>query len=421
MNYSCQPAAKKLSILRPILWAVLCLFVGTLPVKAGIRVVAWGAGTKVDTNSVNQYGQSIVPTNLTNAVCVAAGWLHSLAIKSDGTVTGWGDDYFGQYDFTTGVTNDYVAITATNDYVAIAASNLHSLALHANGAVEATGVGYNVNDLSYVPQNVSNAVAIACGFYHNLALKADGTVLAWGTGTNINTVGTYPNYGQALAPADLTNVVAIAAGGLHSLALEASGSVRTWGDNTAGESVIPAAATNVVAIAAGSEHNLVLKANGTVIAWGANEYGQTNLPAGLTNIIAIAAGGWHSLALKSDGTVIAWGAGSGTNSNIDVGQNKVPTGLTNVLEIAAGDLNSLVVIDSTLPLTQNVLDTPHYGTNGFALSLNTRAGRVYRLEYKTALSDFAWTPLPLSAGTGGILGLNDTNRATQKFYRVRQW
>src|ERR1700761_1577774 len=97
------------------------------PVRAENRVVAWGAGTTVDENSLNNYGQSIVPPGLTNAICAAAGWRHGLAINADGTVASWGDDSQGQYDFFS---------ERTNNYVAIAARDLHSLALHADGTVE---------------------------------------------------------------------------------------------------------------------------------------------------------------------------------------------------------------------------------------------------------------------------------------------
>ena len=59
-------------------------------------------------------GQSIVPSNLTNAVLVAGGWQHSLALKSDGTLQGWGDDTLEQTDFPvtngSGVLIDYMAI-----------------------------------------------------------------------------------------------------------------------------------------------------------------------------------------------------------------------------------------------------------------------------------------------------------------------
>jgi hypothetical protein len=91
-------------------------------------------------------------------VAIAAGGQHSLALKSDGTVAGWGYDYYGQ-------------VTP--------------------------------------PAGLSGVAAIAAGVGHSLALKSDGTVVGWGDNMS----------GQATPPEWLTGVVAIAAGWKHSLAL----------------------------------------------------------------------------------------------------------------------------------------------------------------------------------------------------------
>ncbi|MBN1392082.1 MAG: hypothetical protein JW947_04685, partial [Sedimentisphaerales bacterium] len=54
----------------------------------------------------------------TDFVAVAAGYYHSLALKSDGTIVGWGYDGYGQ-----------ATPPAGNDFVAVAAGGYHSLAL----------------------------------------------------------------------------------------------------------------------------------------------------------------------------------------------------------------------------------------------------------------------------------------------------
>src|SRR5262245_18920552 len=46
----------------------------------------------------NGAGQTNVPPSLTNAVAVSAGYDHILALTSEGTVVGWGDNYWGQTD-----------------------------------------------------------------------------------------------------------------------------------------------------------------------------------------------------------------------------------------------------------------------------------------------------------------------------------
>ncbi len=368
-----------------------------------IGVVAWGAGAILFTNNNNDFGQCIVPAGLTNGAQVAGGWRHSLALKTDGTLEGWGDDSLGQVDFP-----------ATNNYLAIACGDLFSMALSTNGTVMAIGDNsfYGESD---VPTNLTGVVAIACGFYHGLALEADGTVIAWG-GT-----GSY-SYGQGTIPFGLSNIVAIAGGGWHSLALKSDGTIKAWGRDDYGQGAVPAGISNVVAIAAGAAHNLVLKSDGTLFAWGSDFYGETEIPFGLSNVVAIACGGWHNLALKSDGRVVAWGAGGGTNSNVDYGQNLVPAGLSNVVQIAAGKLHSLALVGDAPPITAALVTNFTFGTNGFTLRVPTRNGRVYRLEYKNSLTDTNWSVLPLHAGSGSAIELTDPDTfAPQRFYRVRQW
>jgi hypothetical protein len=136
---------------------------------------------------------------LSNVVAIAAGGDHGLALKSDGTVVGWGRNDFGQ---------------------------------------------------ASPPARLSNVVAIAAGGSHSLALRRDGTVVAWGDNES----------GQAIPPAGLSNVVAIAAGGWHSLALRSDGTVVGWGWDIAGQATPPAGLSNVVAIAAGGYYSLALVA-----------------------------------------------------------------------------------------------------------------------------------------------------------------
>ena len=84
------------------------------------EVIAWDS---------NAYGQTNVPTNVTNIVEMAAGDNHCLALKADGTVIAWGGNFSGQTD---------------------------------------------------VPLNLTNVVSIAAGSTHSLALRSDGTLTAWG-------------------------------------------------------------------------------------------------------------------------------------------------------------------------------------------------------------------------------------------------
>ena len=225
---------------------------------------------------LRNFGQTLVPGGLSNAVAVAAGRSLGLALKADGTVTGWG---------TFGSTTVSGTIAGLTNIVAVAASWYDGLALRADGTV--LGIAG-----ASVPANLTNVVAISDGSYggNYLALKADGTVVAWGTNP----------YAQSSVPAGLGNVVAVSAGDGWSLALKADGTVVAWGSNANGQCNVPFGLNNVVAISAGENHALALKSDGTVVAWGASTSGQISLPASLTKVYQITAGYNFSLAMRDN-------------------------------------------------------------------------------------------------------------------------
>jgi len=261
-----------------------------------------------------------------------------LALRSDGTVVGWGWNRYGQASGATSAGADSAAGAVILDghvlsnIKAIAASGNYSLALDSSGML----VGWGADDRGRPlnpPEGLSNVIAIAAGWNHGLALKQDGTVESWG---------------RANKPPGLSNIVAIAAGGAESsidLAVQSGGTVVSWALRGADRDVaVPSGLSNVVAVAAGWGHSLALKTDGTVFGWGANSYGQaTGTPItnssyraegpvilqgrAISNVVAIAAGAHHSLALAQDGTVTEWG---------DRHMPAVPFGLTGAVAIAAG-------------------------------------------------------------------------------------
>ncbi|MBD2866543.1 RCC1 domain-containing protein [Paenibacillus oceani] len=328
-------------------------FLHSLAVRADGSVVAWG----------RTYGETNVPSEAQGGViAVSAGYGHSLALTEDGEVVAWGNNNLGQLN---------VPDEARSGVVAIAAGDNHSLALKTDGSVIAWG--YNYWGQSTVPANAQSGVkAIAAGTGHSVALKADGTVIVWGnngdgqtivpteaqsgvaaiaSGANhilaLKTDGTlvawgYNYRGQVTVPAGAqSEVVGVAAGKNFSMARKADGSVIAWGDNTFGQITIPSSAQNgTVALDGGSAHVLALMADGSVVAWGLNSNGQASVPAELSKPVkasGISLGFYHALALKSDGGVVAWGSN-------DTGQINVPTGAqSDVVAIDAGSEHSLAL------------------------------------------------------------------------------
>jgi alpha-tubulin suppressor-like RCC1 family protein len=252
------------------------------------------------------------PASLSNVVAIAAGNNHCLALKVDGSITGWGNNSFGKSIAPADLTNA----------LAIAAGASHSLALTDNGII---AWGLNTSGETNVPPNLTDVVQIAAGGSHSLALNADGTVVGWGLNSS----------GQTNVPVGLSNVVQVAAGTSHSLALKADGTVAAWGLGSSGQTNVPVDLSNIVAVAAANLHSLALKRDGTIIAWGSNVNGVTNVPALLNNITAIAGGMTHGAALTRFGSALTWSSSTTFNA--------VPARPNNTVAIAAGNLFSVAL------------------------------------------------------------------------------
>ena len=207
-------------------------------------VAAWGK---------NDSGQTDVPSRLSSVLTVAAGESDSLALLASGTVVAWGDDTYGQTNLPSVLTQggywvySYWSVAWVPDPTqAIAAGRDHNLALLSDGTV--VGWGDNSFGQASPPSNLSNVVAITAGDLHSAAICSNGIVVVWGDNS----------FGQTNVPAGLSNVVAIAAGDFHTLALLSNGTVVAWGNDTYGQLDMPPSATNALGLASGYYHGLAL-------------------------------------------------------------------------------------------------------------------------------------------------------------------
>jgi alpha-tubulin suppressor-like RCC1 family protein len=329
--------------------------------------------------------QSSTPPPVVIMGALAGGSSHTLTLRNDGTIHGWGLNTHGELGLgTTNKTWSSIQNLSLGSVIELSAGRYHSVALKADGTVWTFGNnGYGqlgdgtvVSKLSPIQvSGVSGIDAVTAGIQHTVALKSDGTVWAWGYGLNGQIGNSTTNKIQKtpVLASGLSGVNAIAAGGYHSVALKSDGTVWTWGLNTYGQLGLGytngfrnmptkiTTLTGVTKIAAGNIHTICLKSDGTVWTCGRNLSAQLGdgtttqratpvLVGGLSGIVDIAVGaeGSHNLALKSDGTVWAWGAanygqiGDGTIAS----KRLVPVqvlNLTQVSSIAAGLGHSLAM------------------------------------------------------------------------------
>ncbi|MEK6676892.1 MAG: tail fiber domain-containing protein [Planctomycetota bacterium] len=242
-------------------------------------------------------------------IAIAAGINHSVAIRSDGTLTAWGSNDYGQTDVPSGT------------FTRIAAGGFHSVAIRSDGTL----VEWGSNDHGQTDVPSGTFISIAAGVYHSLAIRSDSTLVGWGENS----------FGQTDVPNG--TFVAVGAGYDYSLAIRSDGTLAGWGWNVYGQSSVPSGTFSE--IAAGSYHGQAIRSDGSLTAWGNSASGQTNVPSG--SYLAMAAGGEHGLAIRGDGSLVGWGRN-------DFGQIDAPAG--NFSVVTAGAFHSLALrSDQALP------------------------------------------------------------------------
>ena len=304
------------------------------------EVYAWGYGGngELGDGTWSNHMQPAPVTGLSDAVAIATGGYHTLALKEDGTVVSWGDNPGALGDGTFTSRNSPVAVLDITNIVAVSAGASHSLALEADGTVWAFGtnsygqLGDGTTTTRTSPVAVSSltdVVAIDAGMYHSLAVTSDDRVWAWGSGVD-GQLGDGGSAGRTVPyqVADLYDIVAVAGGEGHSLALRKDGQLFSWGRGNNGQLgngstldrpfPVRASLSGAVAIAAGRYHSLAITPDGSVWGWGLQTGGQAGdgsttdvlnpvQLSGPSSAVSVSGSVNISLAVTSDKTVWGWG------------------------------------------------------------------------------------------------------------------
>lgn len=125
-------------------------------------IVLWGE---------NNNGQLNAPVGLTNIIAIRAGANNSYVIRSNGTVAGWGVSWDGVLNVS-GLTN--VVDLDINSF-----SGSHVLALKSDGSV--VGFGFNGYGQCNPPAGLNRVVKIRTSQTGSLALRDDGGIVVWGS------------------------------------------------------------------------------------------------------------------------------------------------------------------------------------------------------------------------------------------------
>ncbi len=186
---------------------IVACSIGSLAIKSDGTLWGWGA------LNGSSSGPVLVPTQIgtsTNWSDISASYRHAIALKTDGTIWAWGNNGNGELgngnNLNSGSNYIPAQIGTANNWEFIAAGSNYSMAIKSNGTLWAWGenffgqFGNNLTADSYVPIQVgtlTNWRSVCLGIVHTSGLKTTNDRLwiwgddnqdALGNGTNGNSL-----------------------------------------------------------------------------------------------------------------------------------------------------------------------------------------------------------------------------------------
>ena len=288
---------------------------------------------------------------------VDAAWVHTAAIKTDGTLWLWGcggQGRLGNNDATTNRSSPVQTISGGTNWRTVSVGGSHTAAIKTDGTLwlwaygNSGRLGANTTISHSSPiQTISGGTNwrnVSTGAYHTTSIKTDGTLWSWGRGLEgqlgNNSIPSQSSPVQTVSGG--TNWRTVSAGPAITAATKTDGTLWLWGCGARGrlgnESLINRSSpvqtisggTNWRTASAGFAVTAATKTDGTLWIWGHSVAGNLGTNAlidqsspvqtisGGTNWRSVSAGRNFSVAAatKTDGTLWAWGNGSvGSNGN----------------------------------------------------------------------------------------------------------
>jgi alpha-tubulin suppressor-like RCC1 family protein len=230
----------------------------TVAIRADGTLWAWGYngdgqlgdGSTTDSHVPEQVGTA------TNWASVAAGADNTFAIRTDGTLWAWGsnvDGVLGQGSLTAGP-HVPEQIGTANNWVTVATGSVHTVAVRTDGTLwtwggneygqlgdgTAGGPICSVTDACRdAPEQIGTATnwaSVAAGGDDTFAIRTDGTLWGWG----LNEEGALGDgtTNDSHAPEEVgtaTNWATVSAGGVNTAAVRTDGTLWTWGNDLYGQ------------------------------------------------------------------------------------------------------------------------------------------------------------------------------------------
>jgi alpha-tubulin suppressor-like RCC1 family protein len=219
--------------------------------------------------------------------------LYVLATRSDSTLYGWGLNYYGglgngaQQGTVNAINNSPVQVSGGGSWISISSAG-HSLGIKSDYKLYGWGLN-NIGQLANAGTIFSWSQMFAAGNNHSVAIRSDGTLWGWGQNS-------YGNLGLGdttarQSPTQIGNSswIQVAAGQGHTLAIRSDGTLWGWGYNGAGSvgtntseygrsnPTQIGSASNWSKVYAGNNQSFGIRTDGSLWSWGTGDYGSLGL------------------------------------------------------------------------------------------------------------------------------------------------
>ena len=335
-----------------------------------------------------------VSGNLNSWKQIAVGAFTVKAVKTDGTLWGWGYNVYGDLGDGTNIQrNSPVTVSGGgNNWKQVASSEKSTAAIKTDGTLWTYGDNDNgtLGDGTVSPRSSpvttvggGNNWKTLCanGTYgtHLAAIKTDGTLWTWGSnGAGQLGDNTITNKSSPVTTAGGgNNWNSVSVGWASTAAIKTDGTLWTWGHNGSGRLgdgtttsrsspvSIAGGGSNWKQVACGYSHMAAVKTDGTLWTWGVGSSGQLGhntssnrsspgtVSGGGTNWKQVSCGVGYTAAVKTDGTLWAFGgAGNGKLGDNSVVAKSSPVqvagGFTNWKQVSCGYNTTAAITDLSL-------------------------------------------------------------------------
>jgi alpha-tubulin suppressor-like RCC1 family protein len=332
-------------------------------------------------------------------VKVSVGYRHTCAIKLDGSLWCWGNNQYGQVgDGTMGTIKPFPVqpIGMSRDVADVSAGFDHTCAVKTDGSLWCWGgndrgqLGDGTNVGKVIPKRIfaSGVKKVSAGAKYTCAIKNDSSLWCWGENNTgqlgLGIIGGYYTIPQFITDdvIKVSTTSGLSWGAGHTCAVKSDGSIFCWGNNSYGQlgngsfgNNIPSPSsdiyldafynrlTDIYYVSVGNSHTCAVDNKNQIWCWGNNYYGQLGIgkdynyyqtyyrfPRQVTSVVkvkGVSVGYSSTCVIKQDNSLWCWGGndsgqlGDGTFIARTFPHMKITD---NVLQISANLYNTCAII-----------------------------------------------------------------------------